>query len=141
MLKVSNLFKNYLLTLFIVFSQDYPDSEDFEVLLENLREELDLDLVNIHVQYAVPYHRFEHASEDYDLCDVKGLLCFMCTSYQPPNRQSMFDNVPRNEKVQMFAIVFTYRVTVGPGVLLPQEMGSAVPYQIEFGHWVSGLFR
>lgn len=106
--------------------------------MRHLRDDLPLELVSLRSQFIAPYERPNYSEEDYTVCDDRGLLCFLSTSYQPPTGcAEIFDHIPRFPRVHMFAIVYTYRMCVGPGVPFGFGVGPLVEYQISLGHWVS----
>ena len=122
--------------MILVFRQEYPNSDDFQQLVESFCDELPSEMVLVQPQYSHPYSPSEQAEENHVLCDTLGLLCFICTEHQvlQPN---IFDHVPELEKIYLFSIVFTYRVHYGIGEPDKKQLGVMVPYQVEPGHWVS----
>ena len=106
--------------------------------MRHLRDDLPLELVSIRPQFIAPYNQIIYSEEDHTICDDKGLLCFLSASYQnPTGHAEIFDHVPRSPRVHMFAIVYTYRLCIGPGVPFGFGVGPLVEYQISAGHWVS----
>lgn len=107
-------------------------------MISNLRDELPLELVTFSMQYAMHCTPTRIMNDDISVWDGLGLLCIMNTSFQHPSdpAESIFDHTDGMARVNLFCLVYSYRICTGPGVPVTREMGQPVSYRTEAGHWV-----